>query len=273
MSTSTLETKGDVHFNSYVARFGAFGSFSMYATGKRKDGLPYPLTNKDCGALCGQTLPQLRQIAHESISPKQTILEKVNAFQKHHGWENKFVVGMHFRGTDKLINWPHKSPSYETFATVIESVFKAAGCAGGRGYEATSGTRCAIFVATDESEVIGWLKNRFEYLSQDGTEVIFNLENAPRLSASDVQAQAGGTHKSTKFSAYVKGEAGVLDCLLLSKTKYIVKNRSSLSDVALELGDQKYWSFIIADDMIWHYSVTHDDVVRQDQVMVERVLP
>merc|ERR1711907_564840 len=67
----------------------------------------------------------------------------------------------------------------------------------------------------------------------------------------------GGTHKSTKFSPYHKGLTAVVDCLLLSKAKYIIKNRSSLSDVALYFMDnpRPRFTFVLLPqkDLVWSF--------------------
>ena len=109
-------------------------------------------------------------------------------------------------------------------------------------------------MATDELEVTGWLQQRFPRLK------IFFLDNAPRLSSADSVATEGGTHKSARFSPELKAESGVLDCLLLASTDYIIKNRSSLSEVALELGTQRFFTFILADDLVYRFEFGQDSL-------------
>jgi hypothetical protein len=63
-----------------------------------------------------------------------------------------------------------------------------------------------------------------------GASRVLCLDDAPR-------ARAGGppVHFDTSLgvSNYHKGRAGVIDCLLLARSHYLVKGRSNLSDASL----------------------------------------
>jgi hypothetical protein len=76
---------------------------------------------------------------------------------------------------------------------------------------------------------------------------IFYWPESPRMSVLDSEANEGGTHKSDKFTPYQKAESAIIDCLLLAKSSYLIKNKSSLSDVSLGFNPTINWTQIISD--------------------------
>ena len=233
----TDKVKGlpEVHFNGYAARFGAFGSWTQVSIGQRSSKVPFPLDNVDCGDHCGLSFFQMSRIAKKYFHLRPDIMAQVDAV-----WNEipvgRYVVGAHYRGTDKRLLWPFSTPTYSKFADEI------ARAARNVGREAD----LHIFLATDEIEVVKYCVSRF------GKNRVTFLSNAPRLSGKDLLGTEGGTHKSPEFTSYQKGHTAILDVWLLSKCHYVVKGRSSLSDLSLLVGGMEYrHSFYLADKLIY----------------------
>jgi hypothetical protein len=117
-------------------------------------------------------------------------------------WSTHFVVGVHYRGTDKAEDAP-RVPYAQVEATVRETM-KRSGAA-----------RCRVFLATDEQAFVDYMRSRFPdelryramFRSRDGRPTdVFNADS---------------NHK--------KGEDALVDCLLLSRTHHLVRTASNLS--------------------------------------------
>jgi hypothetical protein len=131
-----------------------------------------------------------------------------------------FVVGVHYRGTDSthslfgLVNdYRTGRVPYEVYADEVRHVIDRA---------APSDVR--VLVATDEVDFLEFMRREF------GDARIVCLADAPR-----VRAGGAAVHfdRTLPVSNYDKGKAGVIDCLLLSATNYLIKGRSNLSDASL----------------------------------------
>lgn len=113
-----------------------------------------------------------------------------------------FVIGIHYRGTDKWEDAPRVP--YEEIRATIQRVAQSA-----------AAPQCKLYLATDEKAFLGYMLDRFPgrvlyremYRSTDGRPI-------------DVVNQ-DGNHK--------KGEDAVLDCALLSRTRYLIRTASDLS--------------------------------------------
>lgn len=126
--------------------------------------------------------------------------------------------------------YPYQSPSYALFKAYIHRVLAR-----------FAPDSYKLFVATDETEFIEWATATFP-------GKVLSYEDSPRLSARDPLATKGGTHKSRCFSNFQKGESAVLDCLLLAACSYLIKNRSSFSDISLAFNPKLPWTMIVGPD-------------------------
>jgi len=108
---------------------------------------------------------------------------------------NSFVIGIHYRGTDKWTEAPRVP--YEAVAAAIDSQI-----------DLLYGQNYKIFVASDEAEFICYLNNKFP-----GKVCSFDATNKHR-------------------GDYQSGEGALVDCILLSKTQILIRTSSSLSDVS-----------------------------------------
>jgi len=117
-------------------------------------------------------------------------------------WRDGFVIGIHYRGTDKSEDAPRVP--YERVATVVRESIHRAGNA-----------RCRLFLATDEQAFLDFMRSRFpsELLFR---EMFRSVDGRP----TDV-VNADGNYK--------KGEDALVDCLLLSRSHHLIRTASNLS--------------------------------------------
>jgi hypothetical protein len=131
---------------------------------------------------------------------KPHIQEKLETFQRER-FGDAFVIGVHYRGTDKYLEAPRVS--YEIIRKeidrIVENIFNC---------------EVKIFVATDEQAFLDYIKEQFP-------NVIFR-ENV-------VRSTTGCPIHFRQSENFKKGEDALLDCLLLSKCQVLVRNASNLS--------------------------------------------
>ena len=113
-----------------------------------------------------------------------------------------FVIGVHYRGTDKWQDAPRVS--YEEVEASVRAVARSA-----------PDGKYRVFVATDEAAFIDFMRSRFHerllYL-----EMFRSVDGRPM----DVVNDDGN---------YRKGRDAVLDCVLLSRCHHLVRTASNLS--------------------------------------------
>lgn len=146
-----------------------------------------------------------RATAHDLISRhvrlQPHISRMLDAYVARH-FDGAFVIGVHYRGTDKHEEAP--PVPYEDVAAAIRDAAAGAG---------TEPVR--VFVATDDQRFLDDMIERFPgrllyrpmFRSKDGRPI-------------DV------TNEDTN---YQKGEDAVVDCLLLSRTRFLIRTASNLS--------------------------------------------
>ncbi len=149
------------------------------------------------------TLEHANRLLGKNLRVKTDIRDYVASFVKKH-FDHKTVLGVHYRGTDKKSE--AKSVSCEYVARVISNYIRA------------NHKVDAIFVASDEMDMIEWIKAKFNYLS-----VIFH---------DDVERSRGGKPIHTNYRQgdnYIKGKEALVNCLLLSKCDALIRTASFLS--------------------------------------------
>lgn len=117
-------------------------------------------------------------------------------------WGNAFVIGIHYRGTDKAEDAPRVP--YEKIEAVVRERMSHAGA-----------DRCRLFLATDEQAFIDYMRPRFSGQLRY-REMFRSIDGRPI----DVVNQD---------SNHQKGLDAVVDCLLLSRTHALVRTASNLS--------------------------------------------
>lgn len=146
-----------------------------------------------------------RATAHDLISRhvrlRPHLADTLEAFVASH-FAGVFPIGVHYRGTDKHEEAP--PVPYEDVAAAVRHA--AAGA---------SAEAVRVFVATDDQRFLDFMIGRFPgrllyramFRSQDGRPI-------------DV------TNDDTN---YQKGEDAVIDCVLLSRTRFLIRTASNLS--------------------------------------------
>jgi hypothetical protein len=143
------------------------------------------------------------RLVRKYIGIKESILEKVNDFFDRNA-KDKFVLGIHYRGTDKRAEAP----------PVTFPEFKRSIC---RFLDQNSKFDC-LFVSSDDQRFVDFIENKFGH-----TLPVF-YHNDQERSRNNI-----AIHRSRKGDKYIKAEEAVLNCLLLSKCNALIKNASILS--------------------------------------------
>ena len=129
------------------------------------------------------------------------IEDKMNQFVKHH-FQNYFMVGVHYRGTDKM-NYEAPILEYELIINSINQYI----------YN-NPDKEIRIFLATDEEDF-------FEEMMQRFPDKV--------VTASTIRSKDGEAIHFKKDNKYKHGEEALLDCLLLSRCNYLIRTSSNLS--------------------------------------------
>jgi hypothetical protein len=115
-------------------------------------------------------------------------------------WDDAHIVGVHYRGTDKAIDAPRVS--YPDVESIVRD-------------RMTASPRCRIYLATDEQPFLDFMRARFP------EQLLFRtmFRSADGRPTDVVNADGN----------YQKGLDAVVDCLLLSRTHFLVRTASNLS--------------------------------------------
>lgn len=146
---------------------------------------------------------EAKRIIDKYIHFKPEIIQKVDQFVIDH-FDSDFIIGFHYRGTDKYLE--AQTVSYNMAYKILETKIKHLNV-----------PNCKIFIATDEQPFIEYMAAIY------GDRIMFT----------DSMRSTDGKplHKSDR-NRYQVGFDAIVDCLLLSKTNYLIKMSSNLSDWA-----------------------------------------
>lgn len=151
------------------------------------------------------------ELIQRYIHLKPHIQNKVEQFVQER-FQNSFVIGVHHRGTDKIVEMPLVSYD-KTFSTLLEVI---------NSLNEMQKANLKVYVATDDAHFLTYILQACPY------EVIYNDF---RRSDNNLPLHYG--NNTTKYhSNYQKGEEALLDCLLLSKCHFLIRPWSSLSIIA-----------------------------------------
>lgn len=131
------------------------------------------------------------------IHIKPHIQDKINSFIANHFKDAEIVIGVHYRGTDKISTREAPRVPYAVVADTLKQQI-----------ENISNKNYLIFIATDEMDLVHYLNEVFP------GKICVNME----------------AHKSN--SNYEKGVNALMDCVLLSKTALLIRTDSNLSLVS-----------------------------------------
>lgn len=145
---------------------------------------------------------EVNRLIKKYISIDPGIQDEINAFVNQY-FQQKFVIGIHYRGTDKMSEAP-RIP-YEIMTKHILNAI-----------DSLSTDNYKIFVATDEQAFL----NHMISLFQDKVCWVQDVERA--TDNKPIHCNKGGGH-------YLSGKYALIDCILLSKTNLIIRTSSNLS--------------------------------------------
>lgn len=144
---------------------------------------------------------EANELIKRYIHVKPHITKQIEKFAKQH-FKEKLMIGVHYRGTDKAREAPRAA--YEEVLAHVHKVIAK-----------NSETTFQIFVATDEQGFLDFMKEQFP------SQVVCYEEST--------RSQNGQPVHMTSNAMYKKGEDALIDCLLLSKCKVLIKTSSNLS--------------------------------------------
>jgi hypothetical protein len=204
-------SSGEVHLTRRLAKYGRYGGFCDLVNGETP--YLYPMTY-------GVSRSELHRLVRTHVEVRAEIRAEVERIVADAFAPDAYIVGVHYRGTDSthsgfgVVNDYRTAPvPYAVYRDEVRRVLDAA----------AAGTY-QVLVASDEIDFVEFMRREF------GAGRVLCLEDAPR-------ARAGGTaihfDATLGVSNYHKGKSGLIDCLLLARTHYLVKGRSNLSDASL----------------------------------------
>jgi hypothetical protein len=150
------------------------------------------------------------ELIQRYIHVKPHIQKKVDEFVENN-FDGYYVIGIHHRGTDKVLEMP--LVSYEKTIATLNSVISQ--------LTETQRANLRIFVSTDDAYFVSHMINIYPH------QLIYN---------DHVRSDNGRpihSENHDKFhSIYQKGEEALLDCLLLSRSNFLIRPWSSLSIIS-----------------------------------------
>lgn len=151
-----------------------------------------------------QAAAMSRHLAHALVSryvrPKPHINDILDAYAGER-FTGAFVIGVHYRGTDK-----HEEAPPVPYEEVVTAICDAVRLTGADPFR--------VFVATDDQPFLDFMIERFPGLLY---RPMFRSKDGRPIDVTNDDAN------------YKKGEDAVIDCLLLSRTNYLIRTASNLS--------------------------------------------
>ncbi len=146
-----------------------------------------------------------QELIKKYVKIKPHLQKKIDQFVSDH-FKGHRVIGVHYRGTDKIIEAP--KVGYDVLIKLLKA-------------EEEKDKNIKIFVATDEEKFLEEMRKNFP----------------GKILAVDAIRSANGypVHYTSHRGAYnyKKGEDAVLDCMLLSKCAKLIRTSSNLSAASL----------------------------------------
>src|SRR5262245_31973981 len=214
---------GEVHLTRRLAKYGRYGGFCDLVNGATP--YLYPMTY-------GIGRADLHRLVETHVEVRPEIRSDVDRFVSAAFVPGAFVVGVHYRGTDSthsafgLVNDYRIAPV--PYAKYLDEVRRTIAAAAPARYQ--------VLVATDERDFVEFMRREI------GDEHVVCVEDAPRTSAGGAAIHFDRT---LGVSNYEKGRSGLIDCLLLARSSYLVKGRSNLSDASLVFNETLPYSLCL----------------------------
>lgn len=144
------------------------------------------------------------ELINKYIRTKPHVQKRIDLFVENN-FKNYTVIGVHYRGTDKVSEAP-VVPYERVYNTIKKDVVNI--------------KNTKIFIATDDEYFLNFMKIKF------GEQVIC-LDATRSLNGAAL-------HTSQQYDKYNLGEDAIVDCVLLSKCNKLYKTASNLSDTSVK---------------------------------------
>ena len=153
-------------------------------------------------------LPRTRvyELIQKYIRLKPHMQKKIDTYYTHH-FAGCYVIGVHYRGTDKVSEASHVS---------YHEAYKYIQCAV---HTLSDKKNIRVFIATDDANFFQFIKKTFPGKAF-GMNAIRSYDDKT-------------VHHNTKGQRYKRGEDAIIDCILLSKCQLLIKTASNLSDCSM----------------------------------------
>lgn len=226
---STIELNGtsnpkQVMMDRWMAYHGQLQSFTHYIELDLNFPVGYDIKHLD----------YLHGLFKKYFHVRPQMLEDVAHFKSKHVTGEQKLIGIHFRGTDKLIHHPVGTSGSEM--TIFDAFKKATTDA------IAQYANYKIFIASDEHLFKGFMSDQF------GKDRVFWLKNSIQYStmtndtkSKDIKYESAGLHKSTKYSGFEKSYSAMFDMLMLAESDSLIRSRSSLSDTSVIFAGSKLY--------------------------------
>jgi hypothetical protein len=149
---------------------------------------------------------QAHRIIRKYIHIKPHIQNKVDSYVQEN-FKNQFMIGVHYRGTDKVIETP-RTPYERMYEAIREIV------------DQLNTQDYTIFVATDEQQFVDYMRTKFNNVIC--TDSVRSTNNDPiHYNKTSNEPVVPG------LQSYELGEEALIDCLLLSKCNILIRTYHS----------------------------------------------
>ncbi len=203
---------------------------------------------------------EFHRIWHQYFKLRPHIQKMVDDFKRKHDFANKYVITLHYRGTDKYGHAAGNEdgpehPPYEFCSDLVKKVIKRSKC---------QLSDVVTFIATDEQPFIEHMKNA-------GVNAIFTDAIRSNMSTSDLNLDFSrcehgviddtpeskiynelitqSVHRGMQEkSNYVKGRDVLVDAILLGSGNIFIKSRGNVSNQAAWIGGPAMESIDLVDE-------------------------
>lgn len=163
----------------------------------------FPYSKHSAFSCCAAEMPRERghELIKKYIKLKPDLQKKVDRYVDDN-FKGHRVIGIHYRGTDKIIEAP--TVSYEVIVKLVKS-------------EIEKDKNTKIFIATDEEKFLNVMQTTFP-----GKVVALQALRSQKGYPVHYPSNNGADN-------YKKGEEAVMDCILLSRCSKLIRTSSNLS--------------------------------------------
>lgn len=169
-------------------------------------------------------LINISNIVTQYIRFKQSIVTKAEEWYTNNIDPLKYLICVHYRGTDTAGHYPYKKTDPDLYFKCIDSILK-------------KHPDSYMFVATDQESFASTISEKYKNCK---------LYESPRSNSSL------GLHNEVGIDKNLLGESVIVDALLLSKADYLIKARSNVSDFSLFNNIAMECSIIYSEEEMFH---------------------